>query len=59
MTVAHLPELPFLPLSGPANDAMELAATHQGAELPLRRSLLAIAAVVNGQYSEVPIKPGR
>ena len=53
------PELPFLPFSGLANDVLELAATHQEANYLSGDSLAAVAAVVNGQYSEVPIKPGR
>jgi hypothetical protein len=59
VTAAHVLELPFLPLSGPANDAMELAATHQESNYLSGDSLAAVAAVVNGRYSEVPIKPGR
>ena len=58
-TVTHLPEIPFLPFSGLPNDAMELAATHQEANYLAGDSLEAVAAVVNGRYSEVPIKPGR
>ncbi len=59
VTAAHLPELPFLPLNGPANDAMDLAATHQESNYLSGDSLAAVAAVLNGRYSEVPIKPGR
>jgi hypothetical protein len=58
-TAAHVMELPFLPLSSVANDAMELAATHQESNYLSGDSLAAVAAVVNGRYSEVPIKPGR
>ena len=50
---------PFLPLSGPANELMDLAATHQESNYLSGDSLAAVAAVVNGRYSEVPIKPGR
>ena len=58
-TVMQLPELPFLPFSGLPNDALELAATHQEVNYLSGDSLAAVAAVVNGRYSEVPIKPGR
>ncbi len=58
-SAARLPEIPFLPLSGLPNDVLELAATHQEANYLSGESLAAVAAVVNGRYSEVPIKTGR
>lgn len=58
-TAIQLPELPFLPFSGLPNDVLELAATHQEGNYLSGGSLAAVAAVVNGRYSEVPIKPGR
>ena len=57
--IVHLPEMPFLPFNDTANDLLDLAATHQESNYLSGSSLAAVAAVVNGRYSEVPIKPGR
>jgi hypothetical protein len=42
-----------------AGDVGDLMIHHQESNYLSGRSLEAVAAVVNGRYSEVPIKPGR
>jgi len=51
--------LPDIVGSAVADEVADLAAHHQEANYLSGESLGAVAAVVVGQYSEVPIKPGR
>ena len=45
--------------SGLANEVVDLAAHHQESNYLSGDSLDAVASVVVGHYTEVPVKPGR